>query len=179
MINEHTSLRELAFIVGNEFIRQGAKAVLSGGGAATIYSKDAYQSQDLDFVLTYTGGLAHVIESLGFRAEGGMYRREDIVWTIEFIQGDLAIGEDYEIEPVRLEENGRMLDILSPTDCVRDRLAWYLNYNPADFGALSQALLVAKAESEAIDFNIIRNWATTQTYPDRLKLFLNGVGQPI
>lgn len=179
MINGKTTLRELAFIVGDEFIRVGARAVLSGGGAATIYSRDAYQSQDLDFVLSYTGGLASVIEQLGFSQSGAIYRHEDVAWTIEFIQSELAIGEDYEIKPDRLEQNGKQLDILSPTDCVRDRLAWFLNYNPPDYGALSQALLVAKAERESIDFELIRSWAQTQSFPDRLALFFNSLGQPI
>jgi hypothetical protein len=175
MITENTSLRELAFIVGDAFISSRITAVLSGGGAATIYSKDAYQSQDLDFVLGFTGGIAHIIESLGFREKGAIYCHPKVVWTIEFINDHLAIGEDYDISPVRIQENGQSLDILSPTDCVRDRLAWFLNYNPADYSALSQALAVAKEQN--IDLEKIKHWASKQTYPERMEVFVNSVGR--
>ena len=54
-IRSTTSLRELAFIVCTALDRKGATAVLTGGGAATIYSAEAYKSRDLDFVLSFGG----------------------------------------------------------------------------------------------------------------------------
>ena len=50
MINEHTSLEELAAVVSETLEKAGIIATLSGGAAVSIYSNNRYQSEDLDFV---------------------------------------------------------------------------------------------------------------------------------
>ncbi|MDH4388185.1 MAG: hypothetical protein QE269_05625 [Fimbriimonas sp.] len=181
MISHLTSIRELAFIVGDAFIKAERTAVLSGGGAAEVYAPSVYQSQDLDFILSFGGGAAHVIEQLGFSYKSGMYRHPDTIFTLEFPPGPLAIGEDYGIKPVRLtdEQSGQQLDIISPTDCVRDRLAWYLFGNRADFSALSQAVAIAKNLGGQIDYDKIRSWGKDERVEERLAHFLVRVGQAI
>ena len=53
MIAPDATLREVAFAVGTALERERVLAVLCGGSAATFYAPDVYQSEDLDFVLTF------------------------------------------------------------------------------------------------------------------------------
>jgi hypothetical protein len=48
MIDEHTSLKELAAIVSEALENAGITATLSGGAAVSIYSDNKYESEDLD-----------------------------------------------------------------------------------------------------------------------------------
>jgi hypothetical protein len=65
------TLREIALAVGTALDREGVHAVLCGGSAATFYAPQVYQSEDLDFVLTFGAedGAAtrRALESLGAR----------------------------------------------------------------------------------------------------------------
>jgi hypothetical protein len=56
---------------------------------------------------------------------------------------------------------------LSPTDCIKDRLAAFFYWN--DKMAFEQALLVAKSQS--IDFADLRRWAKAEGEPKKFKEF--------
>lgn len=167
------SISELAFCVGETFCAAGKTAVLSGGGAAAVYSPDAYQSHDLDFILEYHGGLSHLLTDLGFSPQHGQYKHPDFSWTLEFPLGPLAIGGDHNIKPHRLvcQITGHRLNILSPTDCVRDRLIHFLSSTHPDFSALEQALAVARAIRNEVDFEFIKKWAIGEEVRGRYELF--------
>lgn len=171
------SLRELAFLVCTELDRTGTVAVLTGGGAATIYAPDAYQSRDLDFILNYRAfpqvGSAAVLEQLGFQERGQVYRHADTPFTLEFPAGPLAIGAEVIENWDTLSDGNYQLHILSPTDCVRDRLAWFLFGN--DYSALEQALAVARRH--AVDLAIVRRWCEAEGEPAKFSLFLNRLSQ--
>lgn len=49
-INEDLTLAEIAAIVSDALTKANIIAVLTGGGAVTIYSENEYQSDDLDFI---------------------------------------------------------------------------------------------------------------------------------
>lgn len=67
MVNEHTSLVELAAIVSEALEKAGIIATLSGGAAVSIYSENKYQSEDLDFVTAaLVDDLKTALEPLGF-----------------------------------------------------------------------------------------------------------------
>jgi len=51
-----------------------------------------------------------------------------------------------------------VLRIISPTDCVKDRLAWY--YHNGDRQCLSQATMVCK--NNRIDMSEIRRWSQAE-----------------
>ncbi len=66
-IDENTSLAELAVIVSSALEDAGIIATLSGGAAVSIYSDNAYESADLDFVTFESKKkLASVVGALGF-----------------------------------------------------------------------------------------------------------------
>ncbi len=166
-----TTLRELAFIVCTALNAQGTTAVLSGGGAATVYAPDVNQSRDLDLILSYSalGAYAAVqpLLELGFEESGGMYRHALTPFTVEFPPGPLAIGDEVIKAWDTMREGEFVLHILSPTDCVRDRLAWFLHYN--DFSALEQALGVAR--KNPINLDRIQEWCIAEGKPERFAVF--------
>jgi len=158
-ITPATSLRDLAFIVCTALHCQGTTAVLSGGGAATVYAPEAYQSRDLDFILGFWSALGGesdaALRALGFTQHGGTYSNAATPFTLEFPAGPLMVGEERIFEWDTLTQGEYLLYILQPTDCVRDRLAWFLFNN--DFSSLEQALAVATRHP--IDLEAIENWA--------------------
>lgn len=146
MIEPNASLREVAFAVGTALERAGIEAVLCGGSAATFYAPEAYQSEDLDFVLEFgTDGssVRAALASLGYRFKNGLFVHDESHFTVEFPPGPLAIGDRPPIEVMTLHEDDKVLKIISPTDSVCDRLNKYAAWD--DFSALRAAVGVARA----------------------------------
>lgn len=148
----------MAFIVGEALSSAGLTAVLSGGGAATIYSAADYQSNDLDFILdfrTSAEAAAGVMVTLGFRSENRLWRSDRTPITVEFPAGPLAIGDRILTSWVELEDLGRTLQIISPTDCVCDRLSAFYQWN--DWSSLEQALAVTRRAK--VDLDQVEQWS--------------------
>lgn len=61
------------------------------------------------------------------------------------------------------------LNVLSPTDCCRDRLAAFLFWD--DFAGLTQALAVALARQEEIDLEAVRDWCKRERAPKKFEIF--------
>jgi hypothetical protein len=152
VIAPDATLREIAFAIGTALDREGIRAVLCGGSAATFYAPDAYQSEDLDFVLSFgTEGRAvrKVLAKLGYRSEGGLFVHDASHFTVEFPPGPLSIGA----EPVeRVEticDEASVLHVISATDAVRDRLHKFAVWD--DFSALRAAVAVALQAAVNLD----------------------------
>ncbi|MFC1498286.1 hypothetical protein ACFLS1_07445 [Verrucomicrobiota bacterium] len=159
---------ELAGLVSSEFQKNGINVVLSGGSCVSIYCEEKYVSMDLDFVnaaFTKRDRIRNVMKTLGFHEENRYFRHPDADLLVEFPPGPLGVGE----EPVRqideLETNAGVLRIISPTDCVKDRLTWY--YHDGDTECLRQAILVA--EHNTIDFEEIERWSKVEGKSDEFR----------
>lgn len=158
-INANTDLEELASIVGTAPERGGQKAVLSGGAAAQIYAPNDYRSRDLDFVLSFFSSdnkARLALEELGFQRVGRNMVHPECPFTVEFPPGPLSVGDDTITSWDTLRRENMILNIITPTDSVRDRLAAYLHWN--DLGSLNTAVAVAKAQRYRIDVNLIEDW---------------------
>jgi hypothetical protein len=98
------------------------------------------------------------MSEIGFREEGRYFMHPDSEFMVEFPPGPLTVGA----EPVRQVDEVRLstgiLSIVSPTDCVKDRLAAF--YHWGDQQCLAQALLVA--EGHEIDLKEIRRWSEAE-----------------
>lgn len=75
---------------------------------------------------------------------------------------------DQRVEQVaeRKTPSGR-LRLLSPTDCVKDRLAAYFHWN--DRQSLEQALLVVQAQT--VDLKDIRRWSISEGHKEKFATF--------
>lgn len=155
-IDERTTLERLAAIVCATLSEHDISVVLSGGAAVSIYSDNEYESYDLDFIPI---GLARRVDqamlSLGFARQGRHWRHPRNPFFVEFPAGPVAIGEEviHDFAERRYPEG--VLRLLHPTECVMDRLTWYIH--DADQQCLEQALQVARRQS--IDLARIQRWA--------------------
>lgn len=124
MIGPNTSLPDVAFAVCTALHRAGFTVVLTGGSAATFYAPAAYQSKDLDFVITLKGtGGEPALRSIGFERKGDFYVHEKSPFSIDFPPGPLGIGEDLITSWLTVRRDDEILHVLSSTDsCETDWL---------------------------------------------------------
>lgn len=152
---------ELAAFVAEAFRRRKINVVLSGGSCVSIYSSEKYVSMDLDFVnagFTKRSVISEVMKSLGFKEENRCFHHPDSHLLVEFPPGPLGVGEEpvKQINEITVETG--TVRIISPTDCVKDRLAWY--YHDNDTECLEQALLVAT--THPVDIHEIERWSAVE-----------------
>jgi hypothetical protein len=147
--------------------KHGTTAVLSGGGAAMIYSEETYASRDLDFVVTFSGGKgARAMEELGFELKNSMYVHPLTPFTVEFPPGPLAIGDDYAIKHRTLRDGEMLLNIIKLADSMLDRFAAYVFWK--DKGSLHSAALVARALGTELDWKRIVSWCEVEGVSDKV-----------
>ena len=92
----------------------------------SIYSNNAYQSYDLDFIQT---GLARKVdaamEELGFTKQGRHWIHPESPYLVEFPPGPVMVGDARVTQFAERVTPLGVLRLLSPTECVMDRLAAY------------------------------------------------------
>lgn len=143
---ENCSLEELWKFVATFLESEKVGVTLVGGGVATIYSKGKYLSGDLDFVLDSLfmehGTVEKKLLQIGFVKKGVIYRHPRCRFTLEYKSPPIEIGEDSRVVPEEVESGGVNIKILTPTDCIKDRLNKYVLYKDRD--AFDAAVDVAK-----------------------------------
>jgi len=159
---------ELAAFIQSHLRDKGIDVVLSGGATVSIYSINRYVSWDLDLINTYfvkRRALRETMQELGFHEEGRHFEHPDTQFFVEFPPGPLAVG----VEPVKqideIKFSTGMLRIISPTDCIKDRLAAYYHWD--DLQCLEQAVLVAQANR--IDLKEIERWSAGEGKLDEFR----------
>ena len=159
------SVGELAAYISSHLRGLGIDVVLSGGSCVSIYSAEKYVSQDLDFVDRRFATVRKIREAMlaiGFVPENRYFRHPQVDLLIEFPSGPPAVGK----EPIgainEIEFSTGMLRLLSPTDCVKDRLAAYYHWD--DLQTLEQAVLVA--QSNSIDMSEVKRWSKEEGMAD-------------
>lgn len=160
-INKESSLEEIAALVSDALQHAGIDAVLSGGAAVTIYSENEYMSTDLDFVTSERKKrITPVVAALGFKPDGREYVHPESRYFIEFPSGPLAFGDRYvdSEEATTLRTKYGLVRIITPTQCVMDRLAWFAHNN--DKQSRDQAILVAR--HQVIDWDAVHDWANEE-----------------
>jgi hypothetical protein len=187
VIDESSTLEDVCFEVGSALDRFSIRGVLTGGSAAAVYASAVYTSLDADFVLANSPERKQIeaaLAEVGYApsAAAGTYEHPRSKFTIDFPKGPLAVGGDYVKETAVLERGAMRLRILTPTDCVRDRLAAFYYWN--DYTSLNAAVGVARAHVDQIDFALLREWTEREGGPPPLdfgpkfKEFLKRVGLP-
>jgi hypothetical protein len=159
------SVGELAAYISSHLRGLDIDVVLTGGSCVSIYSSGKYVSMDLDFIDTRFATQREILEAMsaiGFIPENRYFKHPETDFLVEFPGGPLAVGK----EPVgaidEIEFATGILRILSPTDCVKDRLAAYYHWN--DLQSLEQAVLVA--QSNNVDLNEVKRWSNAEGMSD-------------
>lgn len=152
---------ELAALVCEALRAAGITVTLTGGSCVAIWSSGKYVSHDLDFIEegpVSRRQITTAIASLGFSPEGRHFVHPRCRYLVEFPTGPLMVGDERVQHVSTRRTRVGELRLLSPTDCVKDRLAAYFHWN--DGQALEQALLVARAQD--IHLNELRRWSANE-----------------
>ena len=172
-IGKNTPAKELAAIIEGSLKKHGVNVVLTGGACVTIFSMNEYQSYDLDFVsisIEYDPKTINAaMEEIGYTLTSqGHYESPRSQYIVEFIPPPLSIGSEPVKKTVDLRTKGGTLTLLSPTDCVKDRLAAYYHWN--DPQSLEQALVVAK--NQKIDLKEVKRWSKAEGHLEKFEKFV-------
>ena len=164
------SLGELAAYVCSHLENRGIHVVLSGGGCVTIYASGRYSSMDLDFVdrlQTTRRKLKAVLAEIGFSEKDRYYVHPDTPFFLEFPSGPLAVGGEPVREVAELQLATGTLRLLSPTDCIKDRLAAF--YHWGDRQCLAQAVWVALEHQ--VDWGELERWSQREGAMEKFEEF--------
>ncbi|MBN1594304.1 hypothetical protein JW933_00110 [candidate division FCPU426 bacterium] len=162
-------IREVAAKVCGHLKSRGIQATLVGGACVAIYSKNKYVSQNIDFV-TFEAlpAVAKALGEIGFTAQSKRhFARPDCRFYLEFLNPPVAIGGQGVAEYKILNSRHGKIRLLTPTDCVKDRLASFYYWD--DPQAFQQALWVAK--SNAIDLPAVEKWSKEERQLVKYKKF--------
>lgn len=168
---EEMTQAELCAYVQTHLQKQRIDVVLSGGAAVGFYSSGEYVSKDLDMVrmhMTSRRAIKAAMAIIGFDEEMGKYfQHPDSEHPVDFHQDPPTVGGDplSRIDEILLPTG--TLRIISPTDCVKDRLAGY--YHWQDRQSLTQAVLVAK--QNPVDLLEIEQWSEREGKLDKFEDF--------
>lgn len=167
-IYDGIALEDLAALICSTLERYEVRVVLSSGSVVTIYSNNAYQSHDLDFIQT---GLARrtdaAMEELGFARQGRHWVHSQTPYLVEFPPGPVQVGDTIVTEFAELPTRLGVLRLLAPTDCVMDRLAAFYHWN--DRQCLEQALAVTRRH--AIDLERVEKWSRAERAEAKFREF--------
>ena len=172
-ISGNTTLSELGTIVCSALREVGIDAFLSGGAVVSIYTKNKYQSYDLDFVTIANRRKIHeVMIQLGFdRTESRLYAHPKTKFSVEFPGAAFLIGDQPIREFAEIRSLQGTLKLLTPTDCVKDRLAAYFHWN--DRQGLNQAIAVANAHP--VKIAEIEEWSKREGMRSKFSDFLSAL----
>ncbi len=164
------TLAELAAYVQTQLRTEEIEVVLSGGATVSFYSSNQYVSKDVDLInvrFIKRSKVKAAMEKIGFQEQGRYFFHPDSKFLVEFPDGPLSVGE----EPVRkideVQLSTGLLRVISPTDCVKDRLCAFYFWN--DQQGLAQAILVTKSQN--VDLDEIKRWSQVKGKAEEFKIF--------
>jgi hypothetical protein len=155
------SIEELGAYICDELQKEGVDVVLSGGACVQIYSYNQYMSWDIDLINRYNdkpSKIKKIMLGFGFYEENKYFVHKDTKYFIEFPPGPLGVGDELVGDIALRATEAGVLRLLTPTDCVKDRLSAYYHWN--DLQSLHQAVWVAK--NNEIDTSNIKAWSAKE-----------------
>lgn len=157
---KHCTEEQLWHYVAWHLENAGIGSVLVGGAALAIHTEGRYRTSNLDMVPDdlMRREVAKILRGLGFGAQ----RNRNFVHpecphlSIRFPMAPVEIGVEFPGEPDVVEIEGKRLRILSPTDCVKDRLADYVHQGLRTY--FDQAVLVCIHQPARVDLGRVERW---------------------
>lgn len=155
------SIEELAAFISSYLKSNGIDVVLSGGSCVSIYTENKYISLDLDFIEFGSVGIRKmkkVLQEIGFYRKNRYFKSSETDIFLEFPSGPLSVGKEPVKEVITLKCSTGELRIISPSDCVKDRLVAY--YHWGDRQSLEQAVLVA--QDNPVNLEELERWSKVE-----------------
>ncbi len=142
---KNISIKEFAEMISEELRKNKISAVLVGGACVSVYSENEYLSYDLDYS-TYNNVAKDIkpcLGNIGFdQTAPNRFENRNCEFYIEFVTSPVSLGSGAPVTKFNELDTGKgTITLLTPTDCVKDRLAAYYHWN--DPQSLDQAILYA------------------------------------
>ncbi|WP_286240517.1 hypothetical protein [Neptuniibacter halophilus] len=166
--------RDLAGLIASHLAEQGIDVTLVGGACVSIYSNNFYQSDDLDFVdRSYVPNVAlkEAMAVIGFTPVGRYYEHPQSPFVVEFPSGPLSAGDDPIKEWVTLATPLGTFSLITPQDCIKDRLAAYFHWD--DRQGLAQASWVARDQAGQYSLDELQIWAEREGELEKFREFVD------
>lgn len=171
-LSKKMSLKDFAIAVAEALKEKDIDVVLTGGAVVSIYSEGKYVSKDADFLSeTDHQSIKATMLDLGFKSIGKDFYHDDCHFTVEFPGYELVIGGEPMNPEGKIKSGNFTLKLLSPTQCVMDRLAAF--YHWKDRQSLQQAIMVA--QNHPVKIKAIEAWSAKEGMSDRYKVFLEAL----
>jgi hypothetical protein len=164
------NIGELAAFICTYLKKCKIDCVLTGGACVSIYTNNKYASFDLDFIDridTPRKIIKNALLKIGFTEKNRYFVHPDTKFFVEFPAGPLSVGYERVNKVDEIVFKTGRLTLLTPTDCIKDRLAAYYHWD--DLQSLEQAVLVAKEKK--INITVIRKWSKNENQSDKFNIF--------
>lgn len=162
-------IKKLAAIISTHLRRNNIEVVLVGGACVSLYSDNQYMSYDIDLITdSPLREIIPVLKELGFKNIGGrIFENPQCKFLIDFPAPPVSIGDGPVSKFNNLSTRFGTICLLTPTDCIKDRLAAYFFWN--DQQSLDQAVMVAKKNK--VYLSEIKKWAEKQGETEKYDVF--------
>ncbi|MCK5220203.1 MAG: hypothetical protein KAR14_01360 [Candidatus Aminicenantes bacterium] len=169
-IEDCKNIKEYAQVVSQHLHDRNIDNILTGGACVSIYTNEKYRSNDLDFLIVgdvQFKNIRSALKELGFEEKGRIFLHRKFEISVDLVSPPLTIGEEHITKVNEIKEKNTLLKLLTPTDCVKDRLAAYFHWD--DQQSLNQALLVC--EDSEVDINDVKEWSQREGMMKKFKIF--------
>ena len=115
---------------------------------------------------------------LGYKLNGNTFEHSGgSPFTVEFPKGPPMLGGEAigGFDTVRRDDE--VLNVINPTDCVRDRLAHFYFWN--DRTALRAAAAVALAHRGRVDMGVVKEWSIREGHLEKFEHFMRDISRPV
>jgi len=164
---EKITLEDLAGFLSEELRKRDIDVILVGGACVTIYSRNLYQSYDLDFIAYEDMKKVKLaLEELGFYEKGGYFCHHKSDWFIEFVSSPVAVGNEIISEFELMQVQTGKIKMLRVEDSVKDRVAGYFYWQ-----GLDQAITISLERK--VDLKEVENWSIKEGFQKEFQEFLN------
>jgi hypothetical protein len=168
-------LRDFAALVSEKLRQGGVETILVGGACVSIYTRNRYQSHDIDLVTSATvKSVVPLLSELGFhRNKTRHFSREGCPYFVDFVAPPAALGSEPVIDRNVIKTRLGQIVMLTATDSVKDRLAAY--YHWKDPQSFEQAVLIT--ETNEINLEEVERWSRTEGQEERYLVFFKRLGK--
>ncbi len=169
-------LSQASAIICEYLHEQGFDPVLTGRACAAIYSNATANPPVLDFVVRdFTiEEMRDALKDIGFANTGHRtFANKTFDSELFLVPHPVVVGDDVVRDLHIMRTHKGDLRMLTPTDCVRQRLSMYYRWN--EDGALEDAVRVAKRHE--VDLELIRRWSDWEWASDKFEYFRRMLAQ--
>lgn len=165
------SLRQAIARLCEHFVEADYDSVLAGSACAAIYVGPSLKPKVVNFFIGEytTADLDRTMAEIGFaRSSMNHYESDAAPFDIVFLPPPLAVGDDVVRDVTTAQARPGKFQLLSATDCVRQRLSMFYRWGDRD--AFYEAVEVAKKQK--IDMELVKRWSEWEWCTDKYEEFI-------